>query len=138
MTDLDSSKIVLKMSKHHAEHNEKACDFLISDGTFTDWIVTTAFYSALHYVQNEIFPLVVGTTTYPNFNDYYTSISFPKPSKHSTTAQLVGTHLSVCEPSYRWLLDACHTARYKNYSVSKKKAQTAKHKLTTIKSSLTK
>jgi hypothetical protein len=126
------------MSKAHAEHNERACDFLILDGNFTDWIVTTAFYSALHYVQHEIFPLANGTVTYPNFNNYYSSLTFPKASKHSVTANLVGSELSTCETSYRWLLDACHTARYKNYVVSKKKAQTAKAKLVAIKSVLKK
>lgn len=38
------------MSKEHEQHNEELCDFLIADGKFTDWIVTTSFYSALHYV----------------------------------------------------------------------------------------
>ena len=31
------------MRKAHAEHNEKACDFLYNNGNFHDWVVTTAF-----------------------------------------------------------------------------------------------
>ncbi|MNE72730.1 hypothetical protein D3C80_1686970 [compost metagenome] len=126
------------MSKQHAEHNEKVCDLLIADGKFNDWIVTTAFYSALHYAQNEIFPYETGGVTYRNFNHYYSSLPNSKASKHTVTLRLVGSEMSVCEQSYRWLLDACHTARYKNYNISKKKASTAKSKLDKIKSVLTK
>lgn len=45
------------MRKQHAIHNEEACDFLLSSNKFNDWVITTAFYSALHFVQHEIFPL---------------------------------------------------------------------------------
>lgn len=127
------------MSKAHAKHNEDVCDFLVADGKFTDWIVTTSFYSALHYVQHEIFPLTESGTTYPHFNTYYNSVlKSRRISKHEGTKQLVKTHIPTCFSYYRWLLDACMNARYSDYRVSPAKANLAKTNLDEIKKHLKK
>ena len=127
------------MSKAHAEHNEQLCDFLIADGNYRDWIITTAFYSSLHYVQNEIFPLTVGEDTYPNFNTYFNLVLKPKSqSKHSGTKDLVKTHITPAFSQYRWLFDACMNARYSNYAISKQKALQAKSNLKALKNHLKK
>lgn len=127
------------MSKAHAQHNEDVCDFLLADGKFTDWIVTTSFYSALHYVQHEIFPLTENGVTYPYFNTYYNSVLKSKRiSKHEGTKQLVRTHIPACFSHYRWLLDACMNARYSTYKVSSVKANLAKKNLDVIKKQLKK
>jgi len=127
------------MSKAHAEHNENLCDFLIKEGKFNDWIITTAFYSSLHFVQHEIFPLVKGGVTYPNFNNYYNNILQPiGKSKHTGTKDLVKSEIPLAHPQYRWLFDACMNARYSNYAVSNPKAKQAKNNLTTLKKHLKK
>lgn len=59
------------MKGKHAAHNEKACDYLLKSRLFNDWVITTAFYSALHYVQDEIFPLTEDRKTYNNFNIFF-------------------------------------------------------------------
>lgn len=125
------------MSKDHAEHNEALCDFLITDGSYRDWIITTAFYSALHYVKNEIFPLTEAGVTYNNFNDYYRIVQKPmKLCKHRGMIELTKRYLNPCSGHYRWLYDACMTSRYNNYQVTPAKAGTARTKLTTLKSYL--
>lgn len=128
------------MSKAHAEHNEKACDFLLSDGNFKDWVITTAFYSALHFVQNEMFPLTDSSgTVYNSFNHYYNAVlRLSNISKHKGTKDLVQTKIPLAFPQYRWLFDACMNARYTNYGVSARKAAQAKSNLTTLKTHLTK
>jgi len=81
------------MTKQHAIHNEAACDFLLSGNQFNDWVVTTAFYAALHYVQHEIFPLSEGGNTYSDFNVYFGKVLKQRNqrlNKHSATLQLVG------------------------------------------------
>ena len=62
------------MKKEHAEHNESACDYLLQSGKYNDWVVTTAFYSAMQYLHNELFPLEYNNAEYSNFNSYYDSI----------------------------------------------------------------
>ncbi len=43
----------------YAQHNEKACKYLDKKPEFTDWVITTAFYSALHFVRYKIFPIIM-------------------------------------------------------------------------------
>lgn len=129
------------MRKQHAIHNEAACDFLLSSNKFNDWVVTTAFYSALHFVQHAIFPLTDGAKTYKDLNVYYSEVLKKRNkrlTKHIATIQLVGTKLPKCAPYYRWLYDACMTARYTNYNVSSGKAKQAREYLTLLSGHLTK
>lgn len=129
------------MRKQHAIHNEAACDFLLSSNKFNDWVVTTAFYSALHFVQNEVFPLTENGKIYPDLNTYYGKVLKMKNkrlTKHFATIQLVNSKLPKCLAYYRWLHDACMTARYTDYNVSSNKAQQARDYLRILRSYLTK
>jgi hypothetical protein len=124
------------MRKAHAQHNEKLCDFLLKNGGFNDWVVTTAFYSAVHYLQHEIFPLTIGTDKYSDLNDFFrrvAKIRNHKCSKHSTLIKLTYTHVKKSGASFKWLFDACMNSRYNNYHVSDSKAQFAKTSLEVIK-----
>lgn len=126
------------MSKPHAIHNEKACELLLSNGGFNDWVVTTAFYSSLHYTEHQIFPLIVGATTYNSFNEFYDSVlKSRKVSKHNGKMSLVVSNLP-CGAQYRWLMDACMLARYIDYTTSPDIANKAKECLDIIKSYITK
>ena len=72
------------MGKHkpaldHAKHNEEACRELLRTGKFNDWVITTAYYSAIYYVTYELFPAQyeVGGKALNclNFQDYYFKLS---------------------------------------------------------------
>lgn len=127
------------MKGKHAAHNEKACDYLLKSRLFNDWVITTAFYSALHYVQDEIFPLTEDRKTYNNFNIYFYKVlkkQNSKLSKHEATIQLVNLKLKSASSYYRWLHDSCMTTRYKNYIVSDDKAKKAREYLDALKKHL--
>ncbi|MCE6988982.1 hypothetical protein [Dyadobacter sp. CY323] len=133
------------MSREHAEHNEKACDHLLTgpneEGvSFHDWVVTTAFYSAMHYVQHEIFPLQVGDNVYRSFNEYYLKNfkGSEKPSKHTAIAELVKIHIYNAYSAYKALIDSCHTARYTDYQTSEAVAVAARRRLSQVKNFLKK
>ena len=131
------------MKREHAEHNENACKYLLESGKYNDWVITTAFYSALHYVHYELFPLKHQNNLYNNFNSYYDSICDylnvkSRPSKHSVTIELVHTKLPNCNRFFRWLHDECFNARYKNYTVTCEKANMAMKYLCNIKRQLNK
>lgn len=129
------------MKKLHAIHNEEACKFLLTSKKINDWVVTTAFYSALHFVQHELFPLVDNRQKYIDFNIYFSKVLKKKNrklSKHSATIELVKTNLPLCSSYYRWLHDACMSARYNNYNVSELKAITASNYLIEMKRHLKK
>ncbi len=59
------------MRREHAEHNEALCRHLIAQGGFNDWVITTAFYGAMHFVYHQCFPLQIGNNTYGDFNEFY-------------------------------------------------------------------
>ena len=134
------------MKKKHAIHNENACDYLLQSGKFNDWVVTTAFYSAMQYLNYELFPLEIQDEQYDNFNIYYDSLCNyqgytminNRPSKHQSMINLVHSRLPNCNRFYRWLHNESSNARYSNYNVSNQMADTAKKYLNYIKSHLDK
>lgn len=129
------------MKNQHAIHNEAACNYLLESNKFNDWVITTAFYAALHYVQHEIFPLTDEGIIYKDFNTYYAKVLKKRNNrltKHSATIQLVNTNLKPAASYYRWLHDTCMTTRYSNYIVSTAKVLTAKTFLTELKKHLKK
>jgi hypothetical protein len=120
----------------HALHNEKACELLFSDGGFNDWVITTAFYSALHFAIYDLFPLELDGVTYASFSDYHLALP-RKTSKHAATIRLVSAR-SPYARHYRWLYGNCMHARYAEYDVPRSKAVQAREMLGIIKSGLSK
>ena len=124
----------------HALHNEEACDFLLGSGNHHDWAVTTAFYSALHFVQSAIFPITKihpqrGTLViFSCFAKYYTIFSPSlKVNKHEATALLIDEYKPAIAAAYRQLMDMCMSARYNDYNVKPSEARFARKKLNKIK-----
>lgn len=100
-----------------ARHNRKACDHLHKTGEFSDWVVTTAFYCAMHYVYAAIFPFEETGTLYTTFEQYYNKHKTDKSTKHSVTLDLAfkkfPSHIAA---KYKQIKDAAHTARYQDYT----------------------
>ncbi len=127
--------------KDHAAHNEAACDLLHKADDFPDWVITTAFYAAMHGVYEQLFPLKEADITYPTFEAYYSRkfARMPagdKPNKHDATVDLVRVHLPAVASNYRLLKDSCFNARYRNYVVKPYEATIARNQLHTIKARL--
>lgn len=124
--------------KDHAVHNEQLCQLLFKDGNYNDWVITTAFYSALHYVHHEIFPFIDGAREYTSFDNYYNSIpkGQKKGSKHSVTIDLILAHDNEAGQIYKWLHDTCRTARYHKYKLPDALAKTAIDSLQELKTFL--
>lgn len=128
------------MSIEHAAHNEELCDHLLTVGKFNDWVVTSAFYSALHFAHGSLFPIIRDGVSYASFNEYFLKYIEKKKklkiSKHHATKIIVSEERRSASPHYRWLFDACMNSRYNSYSVSPEKAITAKAKLLLVKSEI--
>lgn len=126
--------------KEHAQHNEKVCKILHSSGECNDWVVTTAFYASLHYVQHEMFPLHDGVRNHDSFDSYYNCLKYSgkKPSRHEVTIDLVFDNLPDCGESYQFLFENCWTARYRRYKIPDNVSLKAMEELNYIKGALTK
>lgn len=51
-------------SLDHAKHNERVCNYLGKNADFGDWVITTSFYAAMHYVRHLIVPIKIDEITY--------------------------------------------------------------------------
>jgi hypothetical protein len=103
----------------HGLHNENVCDYLELKPEFSDWIITTAFYSALHFVSYKIFPFEVksieGKSAKIESIDQYHSYTGRKATKHELLSDLVNKKCNEISPDYDWLLSMSMNARYSNY-----------------------
>lgn len=118
-------------------HNEAACDLLfrLSEGQFNDWVVTTAFYSALHFALYDLFPYEYNGICYTDFSEYHLSLR-KRVSKHKAIIRLVST--SPYAREYRWLYANCMYARYTDYRISTGKAVFARQMLSSLKAGISK
>ena len=107
----------------HALHNEQVCDYLqVNEKSCFDWIITTAFYTAYHFVAYKVFPFQVPSlegkqTTINTVDEYhnYKKAIQRNISKHELLADLVEKNCPEISPDYDWLLDMSMKARYYYY-----------------------
>ncbi|RMZ58966.1 hypothetical protein D1632_15485 [Chryseobacterium nematophagum] len=102
-------------SLDHAKHNHTLCKNLRDGNIFYDWCVTTAFYSALHYVNLKILPCKISQDTITNIKEAQQKLN--SPTLHDTRLKLVKLQCDTIAKQYRWLKDHAHNARYVTYKI---------------------
>lgn len=122
------------MRKAHAQRNLDLSNQLLKEGIYFDWVVTTSFYSSVHFVEHALFPLIENGIEYKDFNNYW-NVNHAKTSvsKHSCKKTLVWKYLKNVGAIYRDLFDECNNSRYNNYVVHAIDAVGAKDKAEKIK-----
>lgn len=105
-----SSKLV---HKAQAEHNERAAQHLLNT-EFLDWSCTSAFYSALHYVESAFFDIPLIQHTDECFLKNKSKIKAEKGdiSVHIYREILVGKVFPRIRTSYRQLWEVSEQVRY--------------------------
>ena len=105
---------------NHALHNYKACQALKKMQDYPDWVITTAFYSALQFVKYKMFPLELEGKTFNEFENYFIlqKQKGNRDSKHTMLVKLVKEQVRHIHPYYRGLRQYCDNARYLNYKVN--------------------
>ena len=103
--------------REHARHNKKVYDHLRDELEYIDWIITTAFYTTLHFVEYKIYPFTIKIGSQKH---KFESTSEYKPysgkrSKHGAKIKAVKNNLSSCKVAYKELFDLSMTARYHQY-----------------------
>lgn len=122
----------------HARHNDKALKHFDKDPNFLDWVITVAFYSALHYVKFKLFPFEETLENgvihkHNNFDAYYRFYKYKKLNKHELLLELVTLNLSEIAIEYNQLKDMCWTARYIDYKTDRTLSNLAKQHQKAIK-----
>ena len=111
------------MKFEHANHNFSVCTYLCKVTDYPDWIITTAFYSSVHHVDDIIFPIDENLNnkkfTFERIESY---ARFLYEGRHKTRLSLHETRLNLVEekfnsifPLFKGLFDASKCARYTNY-----------------------
>jgi hypothetical protein len=127
----------------HASHNLKAHNFIKDSGSFEDWQITTAFYSALKFFEGCLFP---STYLHPNkedkkekkdfntYNEYkQIFIRFCQGTPHDAMKRFVKYNTTEeIWSSYNDLYDLCHNSRYKNYQIENEELEIALNSLDNI------
>lgn len=121
------------MGLDHGQHNKRVCDKLnlLTDVKCNDWIVTTAFYSAVHFFDHLLFDFKLNDdTTFKNLDEAHKH--FRSQSKHQTRGILISRKHNALYKDYFFLQNECFNARYKNYDVHDNIAKKAIAKLERI------
>jgi hypothetical protein len=109
----------------HGKHNKSVCDKLYASGDCHDWVVTTAFYSAIHYLESTIFPFEHNGMQIRSLEGAFNKDELKRSSKHATRGHIIGLKLSTQYAAYKFLQDNSQTARYVNYRIAKPVADAA-------------
>ncbi len=121
---------------NHALHNESASALLTQTGGFDDWAVTTAFYAAVHFVEQKIFPMprVGGSRKNPILGvEAYKSHRGKVEGCHTLRLDLVEQKLPAIAGSFQRLYEQSINARYYDYQMDPRDASDAQRKLRSIK-----
>ncbi len=121
-----------------ALHNKKACKYLDKKPDFADWVITTAFYSALHFVRFKIFTITIQKNDKNikviEFENFF-RISNPLGlSKNGLLSDLVEEFHPEIANDYNKLRYISWSARYNNYKYSGEVSNDAKKRPDKIKS----
>lgn len=118
----------------HALHNEKVCNFISKKEDYSDWIITTAFYSAIHFVRHLMIPVIMPNGDIKNcFEDFFTCQRSGMEGRHGFQNRYVSTNLKTIAVEYKQLHDWCNQARYFEYNQPRVLSKQAKENLMAIK-----
>lgn len=107
------------MKRQHGQHNKLICDFLNLKCTekCNDWIVTTSFYSSIHFLDHALFPCNFEDKKFNNINEAHTYLRHKSNSKHSTRFILLSKIMPLHSDDYNFLIEQSQNARYHDYNV---------------------
>ncbi|MDR0863554.1 MAG: hypothetical protein LBO74_01305 [Candidatus Symbiothrix sp.] len=122
----------------HAIHNEKVCNYLDRKPEFVDWIITTAFYSSLHYIRHKILPYVYedksgNIKTYDDFESLFNNFKKEGEGRHGFQKRFVEENMTEIRFEYQKLHELCQNARYYNYKFQREDSIKAREYLQIIK-----
>lgn len=117
--------------KEHGKRNKELSNKLFNEKIYFDWVITTAFYAAIHFVEDKILPCSV-------FSIYCKNISEVKKAyrmngRHSSRERLVFDNLPTSiAVKYKWLDDKSRYSRYTTFKVTHTEAEKAQQFLNEI------
>ncbi|MCD8406929.1 hypothetical protein LNI96_03240 [Tenacibaculum dicentrarchi] len=110
--------------EQHAQRNKALSIQLLKEGTYLDWVVTTSFYSSIHFIENNLLPTTIKGKTCSELFDV--KKVYKTDNLHQTREFLCQEKLTFDTAiKYKWLSDNSKNARYTSYKISKSVAEKA-------------
>lgn len=117
----------------HANHNTKVCSYLSKKEIFSDWIITTAFYAALHYTRAIMLPCEHDGHVITDFEVYYSKCKDLGEGRHGFQKKYVLINFPEISNAYSRLHDLSVTARYTRFEFGRDTSLTAMSHMNLIK-----
>lgn len=121
----------MSKKKQHAERNKTLSNQLFKGKVYYDWVITTAFYSAIHIVEDKLLPCQVSAKDCKNINDV--KKAYGMNGRHASRERLVFDKLSMpVAAKYKWLDDKSRFSRYTTFKVTAAEADKSQQYLKAI------
>lgn len=121
----------MSKKENHGKRNKKLCHKLYGEKEYFDWVITTAFYSAIHFVEDSILPITINQQYCSNIDEV--KKAYRMRGRHASRERLVSENVNYkVTAKYKWLDDKSRYARYTTYKVTKLEAEKAKQYLNEI------
>jgi len=122
-----------RTSIEQARHNESVCNYLGKKDEHSDWVITTAFYSAIHYVRHLMLSFTDSDVSDINFESIFRIKKNVSEGRHGFQLRYVNNNYNEIKYEYKRLHDLSENARYMNYLFTRTDATNAKEYLKRIK-----
>lgn len=113
------------------ERNKDLSNFLLEGKKYYDWVVTTAFYSCIHFVEDYILPTEIFGKNCETISEV--KFAYKMEGRHAARERLVFDKINAqVGARYKWLDDHSRNARYKTYKIQPAEALKAQEYLNYI------
>jgi hypothetical protein len=114
--------------KVFGDRNKTLSNKLLGEKTYYDWVVTTAFYSTIHYVEDCILPTKIGDIECNCIAQVKNA--YRMKGRHEARERLVFEKLGLkVGAKYKWLDDRSRNSRYETFKLQASEAHKAKQYL---------
>ncbi|GAA0194870.1 hypothetical protein GCM10009122_58720 [Fulvivirga kasyanovii] len=121
----------MSKKKAHGERNKTLSHELLEGKKYYDWVITTAFYSAIHFVEDKILPCEISSRICNNISEV--KAAYKMNGRHSSRERLVFDHFPIgIAVKYKWLDDKSRYSRYTTFKVTPTEADKAQQYLLEI------
>lgn len=114
-----------KNHAEHANHNEKTCNYLKKHVQYSDWVIITAFYAAMHYVRHLMVPQVINETECNDFEKIFLLKKSIGEGRHGFQSSWVAINHAGISVEYNRLYEMSEFARYHNYEFTREESRRA-------------
>lgn len=115
----------------HGERNKSLAEELNKGKKYFDWVVTTAFYSSIHLLEDKLLPCTIGAQTCSDIQEVKRAYNLK--GRHVSRLKLI---LMTADPDiaiyYKWLDDRSRYARYTTFKINNSESDKAIQYLNSI------